>query len=143
MPGNLFARSTVQGREAGILARMVDLALVCTPGKINFHTGTNESELKKCPCSPFLHLALSLIISWRPTTTTTAPNRTNRIGRHMERPQTLFVVLSKWKGKIRKDIFRKSNVDKILCIYSDAFATGATAAFLPYQDLRHYSLHNK
>ena len=35
---NLVARSTVEGRKAGSLARVIDLALVCAPGQRNLHT---------------------------------------------------------------------------------------------------------
>ena len=53
---NLVARSTVEGRKAGSLARVIDLALVRAPGQRNLHTGTNESTLcAKSKVSYLLH----------------------------------------------------------------------------------------
>ena len=53
---NLVARSTVEGRKAGSLARVINLALVCAPGQRNLHTGTNESTLcAKSKVSYLLH----------------------------------------------------------------------------------------
>ena len=64
---NLVARSTVEGRKAGSLARVIDLALVCAPGKRNLHTGTNDSTLcAKSKVSYVLHFFTLHSPSWSP-----------------------------------------------------------------------------
>ena len=64
---NLVTRSTVEGRKAGSLARVIDLALVCAPGQRNLHTGTNESTLcAKSKVSYLLHFFTLHSPSWSP-----------------------------------------------------------------------------